>query len=154
INLKTAQEELNAAEDNLQIIREGASKKMGAAANTLIRSTADGMVLDVPVEEGNSVIEANTFNEGTTIALVANMSEMIFKGKVDESEVGKIEKNMNLILTIGAIENLKFNANLEYIAPKGVEENGAIQFEIRADVSLNDSVFIRSGYSANADIVL
>ena len=154
IALKNANEELNAAEENLEIIKEGASAKMGTNINTLIRSTADGMVLDVPVEEGNSVIEANTFNEGTTIALIANMGDMIFLGQVDESEVGKIREGMDLILTIGAIDNQRFNAALEYIAPKGVEENGAIQFEIKAKVNLNDSLFIRAGYSANADIVL
>lgn len=154
IALKNANEELNAAEDNLQIVKEGASKKMGSSANTLIRSTADGMVLDVPVEEGNSVIEANTFNEGTTIALVANMGDIIFEGKVDESEVGKIKEGMPLILTVGAIDNQTFDATLEYISPKGVEENGAIQFEIKANVNLSDSTFIRAGYSANADIVL
>ena len=154
LNMKSATEELNAAEENLQIIKEGASAKMGSNINTLIRSTADGLVLDVLVEEGNSVIEANTFNEGTTIALIANMGDMVFEGKVDESEVGKIKEGMDLILTIGAIDNKSFKANLEYISPKGIEENGAIQFEIKAMVNLSDSIFIRSGYSANADIVL
>jgi HlyD family secretion protein len=112
------------------------------------------MVLDVPVEVGNSVIEANNFNEGTTIASVADMGEMIFKGKVDETEVGKLKLGMPLILSIGAIENEKFDAALEYIAPKGKEENGAIQFEIKANVKLKKNSFIRAGYSANADIVL
>ena len=154
IALKSATEELNAAEENLQIIKEGASAKMGSNTNTLIRSTENGMILDVPVEEGNSVIEANTFNEGTSIALVANMNDMIFEGQVDESEVGKINVGMKLILSIGAIDKNKFDATLTYISPKGIEENGAIQFEIKADVILSDSVFIRSGYSANADIVL
>jgi HlyD family secretion protein len=112
------------------------------------------MVLDVPVEVGNSVIEANTFNEGTTIASVADMGEMIFEGKVDETEVGKLKIGMPLILTIGAIEEDKFDAELEYVAPKGKEENGAIQFEIKADVKLKATSFIRAGYSANADIVL
>jgi HlyD family secretion protein len=106
------------------------------------------------VEEGDAVIESNTFNNGTTIATVADMGEMIFKGNIDETEVGKISEGMNLILSVGAIENQKFDAKLEHIAPKGVEENGAIQFEIRAAVELKDSVFIRAGYSANADIVL
>ncbi len=150
----TAKEELDAAENNLQLIKEGVTKSSGQATNTLIRSTIDGMVLDVPIEEGNSVIEANTFNAGTTIAAVADMGEMIFKGKVDETEVGKIQVGMNLILTIGAIEEDEFDAELEYISPKGVEENGAIQFEIKADVKLKDNLFIRAGYSANADIVL
>lgn len=147
-------EELEAADAHLQLIKEGVSKKAGAATNTLIRSTITGMVLDVPVEVGYSVIEANTFNEGTTIASVADMGEMIFEGKVDETEVGKIKIGMPLILSIGAIEDQKFDATLEYIAPKGKEENGAIQFEIKADVALKKDAFIRAGYSANADIVL
>jgi HlyD family secretion protein len=112
------------------------------------------MVLDIPVEEGKSVIETNTFSEGTTIAIVADMGEMIFEGKVDETEVGKITPGMNLEISIGAIDNQKFDATLEFIAPKGEEENGAIQFEIEAAVELKRDFFIRSGYSANADIVL
>jgi len=147
-------EACESAENNLQLIKEGAIKKAGKATNTLIRSTIDGMVLDVPVEEGNSVIESNTFNSGTTIAVVADMNDIIFKGKVDETEVGKIKQGMMLMLKIGAIENDTFVARLEYIAPKGVEENGAIQFEIKADVKLKPTQFIRAGYSANADIVL
>lgn len=149
-----ALEEQETAESNLQLIKEGVSKKSGTATNTLIRSTIQGMVLDVPVEVGNSVIESNTFNEGTTIASVADMGEMIFEGKVDETEVGKLKLGMPLILSIGAIEEEKFDAELEYIAPKGKEENGAIQFEIKADVKLKENSFIRAGYSANADIVL
>jgi HlyD family secretion protein len=149
-----ALEEQETAESNLQLIKEGVSKKSGTTTNTLIRSTIEGMVLEVPVEVGNSVIESNTFNEGTTIASVADMGEMIFEGKVDETEVGKLKLKMPLILSIGAIEDEKFNAELEYIAPKGKEENGAIQFEIKADVKLSKSSFIRAGYSANADIVL
>jgi HlyD family secretion protein len=150
----TAREELNSAENNLELIREGVIKKSGQATNTLVKSTIDGMILDVPVEEGNQVIESNNFNSGTTIALVADMGEMIFKGKVDETEVGKIKEGMKLVLSIGAIEKEKFDAELEYISPKGKEENGAIQFEIKAKVKLKNNVFIRSGYSANADIVL
>lgn len=151
---KTSNEELNTAEDNLQLIREGATKKAGQATNTLIRSTIDGMVLVVPVEEGKSVIESNTFNDGTTIATIADMGEMVFEGKVDESEVGKIKEGMDLILSIGAIDQEKFTATLERISPKGIAENGAIQFEIKADVQLKQDQFIRAGYSANADIVL
>jgi HlyD family secretion protein len=150
----SAKEELIAAETNLQLVKEGIAKTMGNTTNTLIRSTIDGMVLDVPVEEGNFVIETNNFNDGTTIASVADMGEMIFEGKVDESEVGKIKTGMDLILTVGAIENETFGALLEYISPKGVEEKGAIQFEIKANVKLKRSHFLRAGYSANADIVL
>jgi len=147
-------EEMDAADAHLQLIKEGVSKKAGATTNTLIRSTINGMVLDVPVEVGNSVIESNNFNEGTTIASVADMGEMIFEGKVDETEVGKIRVGMPLLLSIGAIEDQKFDATLEYIAPKGKEENGAIQFEIKAALELKKDVFVRAGYSANADIVL
>lgn len=151
---ENSREEVETAENNLQLIREGVNKKMGTATNTLIRSTIDGMILNVPVEEGNSVIQSNNFNAGTTIAFVADMGEMIFKGKVDETEVGKLHPGMKLILSIGAIENEKFEAELEYISPKGIAENGAIQFEIKAKVILKKNVFIRSGYSGNADIVL
>ncbi|VAW17971.1 ABC transporter, RND-adapter-like protein [hydrothermal vent metagenome] len=150
----SAKEELTAAENNLELIKNGVTKKAKSATNTLVRSTIDGMVLDVPIKEGNSVIQANTFNEGTTIASVANMSDMIFEGKVDETEVGKIKEGMDIELEIGAIEKEKFDATLEYIAPKGKEENGAIQFGIKATVSLKGGQFIRAGYSANANIVL
>lgn len=154
VALHSAKEAVEAAENNLQLIREGITKKAGEVSNTIIRSTIEGMVLTVPVETGNSVIESNTFNDGTTIATVADMGEMIFKGKVDESEVGKLHNGMDLILTIGAIDTEKFTAKLEHISPKGEEENGAIQFEIRAAVELKKDQFIRAGYSANADIVL
>lgn len=154
IELKNAKEEVAAAEDNLAVIREGARKKSAYAGNTLVKATAPGMILEAEVEEGDSVIEANTFNDGTTIATVADMSEMIFEGKVDESEVGNLREGMELLVTIGAIEQEQFRATLEYIAPKGVEEEGAIQFEIRAAMDLKDNVFVRANYSANADIVL
>ena len=149
-----AKEEMSAADNNLELIRNGVTKKAETATNTLVRSTITGTVLDVPVKEGNSVIQSNTFNDGTTIAVVADMGDMIFEGKVDETEVGKIREGMPIELEIGAIEKDKFEAVLKYISPKGVEENGAIQFEIKADVSLKDSQFIRAGYSANANIVL
>jgi HlyD family secretion protein len=149
-----AREELDAAQSNLELIQEGQTKASGKTTNTLVRSTISGMVLDVPVEQGNSVIESNTFNAGTTIATIADMNEMIFEGKIDETEVGKISEGMPLILQIGAIEDARFEAVLEHISPKGVEENGAIQFEIKADVMLRSDQFIRAGYSANADIVL
>nr|WP_321358659.1 efflux RND transporter periplasmic adaptor subunit [uncultured Draconibacterium sp.] len=150
----SAKEEMAAAENNLELIKNGVTKKAETATNTLVRSTINGMVLDVPVEEGNSVIQANTFNAGTTIASVANMNDMIFEGNVDETEVGKIREGMPIELEIGAIDKEKFAAVLEYISPKGVEENGAIQFEIKANVKLKEGQFIRAGYSANANIVL
>ena len=146
-------QQVEAAENNLELIKEGASKRSGAVSN-LVKSTVAGMVLDVPVEEGNFVIETNTFNDGTTIASIADMSELIFEGKVDEAEVGKLKEGMDLKLTIGALDTVKFQANLEYISPKGVEEEGAIQFEVRAAVQLRKEYFLRAGYSANADIVL
>ena len=149
-----AKEELEAAANNLTLIREGVAKKYADKTNTVIRSTIEGMILDIPLEEGNFVTETNPLNAGTTIATVADMREMIFKGKVDESDVGKIKPGMDLILSIGAIEKEKFDASLEYIAPKGVEDKGAVQFEIKARLKLKSSHFIRAGYSANADIVL
>lgn len=152
--LLNSQQELLAAESNLQLIEEGALKNEGNTSNTVIRSTATGMVLEVPMKEGNSVIESNTFNDGTTIAIIADMGQMIFEGKVDESEVGKIKEGMDLLITIGALEGHQFNARLDHISPKGVEENGAVQFTIKAEVELKKDVFVRSGYSANADIVL
>lgn len=154
LTFNTAKENLSNAENSLEIIKKGVNKKSKTASNTLIRSTISGMVLDIPIKEGNSVIQSNNFNDGTTIAIVADMNDMIFVGKVDETEVGKIVENMPLELTVGALENVKFDANLEYISPKGIEENGAIQFEIKAKVKLQKNKFIRSGYSANADIVL
>ncbi len=154
LKYKSAEVEVRAAEDNLQIIKDGVSKSMETASNTIVKSTITGMVLDVPIKEGSSVIESNTFNEGTTIAIVANMGEMIFEGKVDESEVGKIKLGMPLVLTVGAIDNETFNANLEYIAPKGVAENGAIQFMIRASVGKQKNTFLRAAYSASADVIL
>ncbi|QGY43835.1 efflux RND transporter periplasmic adaptor subunit [Maribellus comscasis] len=154
VGYDSAKEEMSAAENNLELIKNGVTKKAQSATNTLVRSTIDGMVLDVPVEVGNSVIQANTFNDGTTIASVADMSDIIFEGKVDETEVGKIKEGMPIELEIGAIDKEKFEAVLEYISPKGIEENGAIQFEIKADVHLKEGQFIRAGYSANANIVL
>lgn len=154
LKLKSAEEELKAAEDNITLVKEGVTKASGSATNTLVRATITGMVLDVPVKEGSQVIESNTFNEGTTIASVANMGEMIFEGKLDESEVGKVTPGMDILLTIGAIDLEKFSAKLEYISPKGVTENGAIQFLIRAAIDKQNSTFLRAGYSANADIIL
>ncbi|QCR24233.1 efflux RND transporter periplasmic adaptor subunit [Pontibacter sp. SGAir0037] len=150
-NLK--REALQSAENNLQLVREGASKRNGQSSN-LVLSTIDGMLLDVPVKVGTSIIERNNFNEGTTIASVADMRSLVFEGKIDESEVGKLKEGMDLLLTIGAIEGKIYNAKLEYIAPKGALEEGAIKFPIRAQVLLSEKDFLRAGYSANADIVL
>ena len=150
------QEKVNliAARQNFDIIKTGTTRGLGATANTEIRATVSGMVLDVPVKTGNQVIESNNFNDGTTIATLADVDKMIFEGKVDESEVGKIKENLPLEITVGAIENKKFDAILDYIAPKGVVENGAIQFEIKGTLNKKDTTFIRAGLSANASIIL
>ncbi|WP_431125706.1 efflux RND transporter periplasmic adaptor subunit [Flagellimonas flava] len=149
-----AKQAYGAANKRYDIVKTGTTRGLSNAANTLIRSTVSGMVLEVPVEVGNQVIESNNFNEGTTIAAVADVEKMIFEGKVDESEVGKITEDLPLEITVGAIENQVFDAVLDYIAPKGKEENGAIQFEIKGTLKKRDSVFIRAGLSANASIIL
>lgn len=141
------------ATSDLQIIRSG-SRGGAASANTNIRATVPGTVLEIPVEEGFQVIASNSFNAGTTIANIADLNKMIFEGKVDESEVGKLIKGTDIEISLGAIEGKKFPAKLNFIAPKGTEEAGAVQFKIKADVSLDDEYFIRAGYSANAEIVL
>ena len=152
--LHQAKEEKNAAEDALQVVRDGVSKANASASSTLIRSTISGVILDIPVKVGNSVILANTFNDGTTIATVANMNDLIFRGNIDETEVGQLVSGMPMKITIGALQDLQFDAALEYISPKAVESNGANQFEIKAAVKLAEGGKIRSGYSANAEIVL
>ncbi|WP_028377467.1 efflux RND transporter periplasmic adaptor subunit [Leeuwenhoekiella sp. MAR_2009_132] len=145
---------LNSARQNYDIIRTGTTAGLGSDATTSVKATITGMVLEVPVKAGNQVIEANNFNDGTTIASIADVNNMIFEGKVDESEVGKITENLPLEITVGAIENKKFDATLDYIAPKGVAENGAIQFEIKGTLTKTDTTFIRAGLSANASIIL
>ena len=152
--LHQAKEERMAAEDNLQVVRDGVSKANASASSTLIRSTISGVILDIPVKIGNSVILANTFNDGTTIATVANMNDLIFRGNIDETEVGQLVDNMPMKISVGALQDLKLDAYLEYISPKAVESNGANQFEIKAAVKLSDGNKIRAGYSANAEIVL
>lgn len=151
---KRSEQNYRSAQQNYEIVRTGTTSGLGSAANTLIRSTVEGMVLDVPVKVGNQVIESNNFNDGTTLATLADVNEMIFEGKVDESEVGKIQENLPLEVTVGAIENKTFDAVLDYIAPKGVEDNGAIQFEIKGTLNKADTTFIRAGLSANASIIL
>ena len=153
--LRQALEEVDAAQDNLEVVRDGVSKSNASASSTLIRSTITGLILDIPVKVGNSVILANTFNDGTTIATVANMNDLIFRGNIDETEVGRLSTGMTMKITIGALQDLKFDARLEYIAPKATDQNGANQFEIKAAVNLpSNATNIRSGYSANAEIVL
>ena len=152
--LSQAKQEKAAAVDALQVVRDGVSKSNASASSTLIRSTISGVILDVPVKVGNSVILSNTFNDGTTIASVANMNDLIFRGNIDETEVGQLVSGMPMKITIGALQDLKFDAALEYVSPKAVESNGANQFEIKAAVRLSEGGKIRSGYSANAEIVL
>jgi HlyD family secretion protein len=152
--LQQAIHEKAAAQDALEVVRDGVSKSNAKASSTLIRSTISGVILDIPVKVGNSVILSNTFNDGTTIATVANMNDLIFRGNIDETEVGQLVASMPMKITIGALQDLKFDAALEYISPKAVESNGANQFEIKAAVKLAEGGKIRSGYSANAEIVL
>ena len=152
--MQQAREEKAAAEDNLEVVRDGVSRSNASASSTLIRSTITGVILDIPVKVGNSVILSNTFNDGTTIATVANMGDLIFRGNIDETEVGQVSADMSMKITIGALQNLKFEAHLEYISPKAIENNGANQFEIKAAVKVAEKNNIRSGYSANAEIVL
>jgi len=154
VALDQAKHEKVAAEDALQVVRDGFSKSNAKASSTLIRSTISGVILDIPVKVGYSVIQVNTMNEGTTIASVANMNNLIFRGNIDETEVGQLVNGMNMKITIGALQDLKFDAALEYVSPKAVESNGANQFEIKAAVKLAEGGKIRSGYSANAEIVL
>ena len=154
VTYNKAREAYQQSQDNLEIIRDGITRRSGQFSNTQIRSTINGMILDIPVKVGNSVIQSNNFNDGTTICTIADMKDMIFVGKVDESEVGRIHEGMSLTLTIGALQDVSFPAVLEYVAPKGVEEGGAVLFEIKAAATIPDSVTIRAGYSANAEIIL
>ncbi len=139
--------------NTVQLIKEGISSR-SKQTTTIVLATIDGMVLDVPVEVGTQVIQSNTFNEGTTVATIADMNDLIFKGSIDESEVGKIKAGMPLRITIGAIEGRTFEAKLEYISPKGVTDQGTIKFEIKAALEQPEDIFIRAGLSANADIIL
>ncbi|MCQ2149824.1 MAG: efflux RND transporter periplasmic adaptor subunit [Bacteroidales bacterium] len=151
---KQAEEERAAAQDALEVIRDGVSSTNAKGSSTLVRSTITGLILDIPVKVGNSVIQANTMNEGTTVATVADMSDLIFDGNIDETEVGLLVEKMPVVITVGAIPEYSSEASIEYIAPKAVETNGANQFQIKAALKADGSTVIRSGYSANAEIVL
>jgi HlyD family secretion protein len=153
LELDLGGQELGAAKNNLQLIKEGAIAGSGKISN-VVTSTVEGMVIEVPVKEGASVIETNNFNEGTTIASVADMQDMIFQGFVDESEVGKVKENMPVSISIGALVGQKYQGTLEYIAPKGTNREGTIEFEVRAALHLVPGSFVRANYSANADIIL
>ena len=152
--MKQAAEEAKAAQDALEVVRDGVSKSNANASSTLIRSTISGVILDIPVKVGNSVILSNTFNDGTTIASVANMNDLIFRGNIDETEVGRLVAGMPMKITVGALQGVNFEATLEYISPKAVENNGANQFEVKAAIKSAEGGKIRAGYSANAEIVL
>lgn len=152
--LNQAKEEYAASQESLEVIRDGVSSKNATSSSTLIRSTITGLILDIPVKVGNSVIQANTLNDGTTVATVANMNDLIFEGQVDETEVGSLYEGMPLTITIGALRDYTFDASLEYISPKAVESNGANQFKVKAAVKVDSEHTIRSGYSANAQIEL
>ena len=149
-----AQENYSNALDQLNIVKEGISKNASEYTNTSIKSTIDGMILDIPVKVGNSVINSNTFNDGTTIATVADMHDMIFVGKMDETEVGRISENMPMVITIGAMNDKRFDAILEYIAPKGTSESGAVFFQMKARLIIPEGVTLRAGYSANGEIII
>jgi len=153
LRYEQAMQELENARNDYQIIRIGSTGGSGGA-NTLIRATVSGTILEIPVEEGDQVIQANNFNEGTTISTIADMGRMIFEGKVDEAEVSKLSEDMPLTISLGALQNQQFDAKLKFVAPKGVEEQGAVQFTIKGDLVLNDTLYVRAGYSANASIVV
>lgn len=152
-DLKRSREDVQSAQDKLEIIQNGIASRSKEFSNTQVRATITGMILDVPIKVGNSVILSNTFNDGTTIASIADLSDMIFRGKVDETEVGKLKEGMVVKITIGALQDVTMNAMLEYVSPKGVEENGVVLFEIKAATKVPEGVFVRAGYSANAEIV-
>lgn len=151
--LDIAQQELEAAQSNLQLLQKGVASKSGQVAN-IVRATVNGMILNVAIEEGATVVERSNFGEGSIIAEVANMSDLMFLGNIDESDVGKLKNGMKLELTVGAIEEERFEAILDYIAPKGVEETGSVKFPIKASVVQREDIFLRAGYSASADIIL
>ena len=153
LSLNQSKESYDQFKDDYQIIKQG-SLSGGSSANTNIIAQIPGTVLEIPVREGDQVIQSNNFNAGTTIATVADMSQMIFEGKVDESEVGKLEEGKDIIVVLGAINEKEFPAVLTFVAPKGIEQNGAVQFTIKADVDIDSSTRIRAGYSANAEIEL
>ena len=154
LQYRNDREEMKSAEDNLSLVRDGLTARTASSSNTLIRSTVTGTILDVPIKVGNSVIQSNNFNDGTTIAAVADMSDMLFVGKIDETEVGRVSVGMPMKITIGAMQDASLTADLEYVSPKGIEESGAILFEMKAAMKIPSNIFIRAGYSANAEIIL
>ncbi len=154
VNHKKAQSDLQYAEDYLSVVRDGVMQSLKSQSTTYVRSTASGTILDLPEKVGNSVVLTNSFNEGTTIATVADMTDLLFEGTIDETEVGRLKVGMPCKVMIGALQEQSFDAELEYIAPMGTDENGAVSFEIKAKVEVPDSVSLRAGYSANAEITV
>ena len=152
--LQQAKEELKAAKETLEIVRDGVSSSNKSGSSTLIRSSVSGLILDIPVKVGNTVINSNSFNDGTTIATVADMDDLIFDGNIDETEVGRLSVGMPVKITVGALQDVVFDASLEYIAPKATESGGTNLFEIKASLRVPEDITVRSGYSANAEIVL
>ncbi|MCC8038320.1 MAG: efflux RND transporter periplasmic adaptor subunit [Bacteroidales bacterium] len=151
---RKAQEELASAIDALSIVRDGVSATNAQGSNTLVRATITGLVLDVPIKVGSSVIQANTMNDGTTIATIADMNNLIFKGKIDETEVGLLHEGMPMEISVGAVGSQTLNATIEKIAPQATEDNGTNTFEVKAAVTPADGMYLRSGYSANATVIL
>lgn len=154
VDFLNAKEDYQAAENNLRLVEKGVINSADKNSNTNVYSTASGTVLQLAVKKGNTVVQSNSFNAGTTIAIIANMKDMLFKGLVDESEVGKLSEGMDIDISIGALQDVKIKAKLEHISPKGKAAGGAIQFEIKASLLQLDSIYLRAGYSANADIIL
>tara|TARA_B100002019_G_scaffold292590_1_gene316263 strand:+ start:1909 stop:3033 length:1125 start_codon:yes stop_codon:yes gene_type:complete len=153
LSYNQAKQNVENAKSDLEIIQLG-STGGSKIANTNIRAIVQGTILEIPVKEGDQVIESNTFNAGTTIATIADLNKMIFEGKVDEAEVAKLVIGMPLKVTLGALEDIEFDAQLKFIAPKGNEEQGTVQFKVEGDVFLDDKVVVRAGYSANASLVI
>ena len=153
LRFNTAKENLQAAQNDLEIIRKG-SVSGSSTANTNIRATITGTILEIPIKLGDQVIAANSFNSGSTVAIIADLNKMIFEGQVDEAEVGKLEVGQDLNVSMAAIPDKEFQAKLKFVAPKGTEAGGAVQFKIEADLTLDESSFIRAGYSANGTLVV
>ena len=153
LNFDTAKENLIAAENDLEILRKG-SVAGSSTANTNIRATVSGTILEIPVKLGDQVIASNNFNEGTSVATIADLNKMIFEGQVDEAEVGKLIIGQDLKISMAALPDKEFDAKLKFVAPKGTEEGGAVQFKIEADVIIKDDIFIRAGYSANGSLII
>ncbi|MGV8913937.1 MAG: efflux RND transporter periplasmic adaptor subunit [Kaistella sp.] len=152
--LRNGQQQLQTAQKNLQIARTGATPELASLATTQIRSKANGTVLEVPVKVGSQVIEANSFNAGTTICSIADLNSLIFQGTIDEAQAGKLKEGMEMNVVIGALQNKSFPGRVTMIAPKGKDVNGTIKFPIEGDVFNKTEEYIRAGFSANGEIIL